>query len=290
MTPGRAAPRRHRPRYACLIRSSASSVALGPDERDGAVLQHVGAVRAPQRPQDVLLDQQDGQPVAVDRGEVGEDRAHRHRSQAQRGLVEHQQPGPGHQRTPDRDHLLLASRERAGQLGPPLGQPREQAVDTAQRLGPARAARRRPRAQLQVLQHGHGGKELAPFGNVGDAGRHHGRRAQAADPPAVQRHGAPAQRQQAGHGPQRGGLARAVAPDERDDLAGAHLERDAPHGHDVPVARLDAVKPEQRSSPRRPGRPRSPADPGPPPPAVPRRCARRSSGRRCAGPATSPPA
>ena len=59
---------------------------------------------------------------------------------------------------------------------------------------------------------------------------------------------------------QRGGLARAVAADQRHDLARVHLERDAADRDDVAVAGLDALKPEQRASPRRPGRPRSPAD------------------------------
>src|SRR3989338_8408402 len=82
-------------------------------ERDGAVLDHVGAVGEPERAQDVLLDQEDRHAVAVDRGEVLEDGGEDDRREAEGGLVEHQEARARHQRAPDGRHLLLAAREGA---------------------------------------------------------------------------------------------------------------------------------------------------------------------------------
>ena len=57
----------------------------------------------------------------------------------ERRLVEHEQPRPGHERAPDGDHLLLAARQRAGELASALAQAREHRVDRVQAgrlLGP----------------------------------------------------------------------------------------------------------------------------------------------------------
>src|SRR6266852_6288625 len=49
-------------------------------------------------------------------------------------LVEEQQPGPRHQRTAEREHLLLAAGQRSGLLVAPLLQPREETEDTCRVL------------------------------------------------------------------------------------------------------------------------------------------------------------
>ena len=89
--------------------SSASTIAAG--------LEHVAAVGHAQRHQRVLLDQQDracpGSLISVT---IVEDLLDQDRRQAHRRLVEQQQPRPGHQRPADRQHLLLAARQRAGLL------------------------------------------------------------------------------------------------------------------------------------------------------------------------------
>src|SRR2546426_12841694 len=48
------------------------------------------------------------------------------RRQPQRGLVQQEQPGTTHQRAGDREHLLLAAGERAGELPAALGQTRSE--------------------------------------------------------------------------------------------------------------------------------------------------------------------
>ncbi len=45
-----------------------------------------------------------------------EDAGDQHGGQAQRRLVEHEQRAGGHERAADRAHLLLAARQRAGEL------------------------------------------------------------------------------------------------------------------------------------------------------------------------------
>ena len=49
----------------------------------------------------------------------------------ERGLVEHDELRPRHQRAADREHLLLAARQRAGGLVPPLGEPRKLLEDAS---------------------------------------------------------------------------------------------------------------------------------------------------------------
>ena len=60
----------------------------------------------------VLFDQQHSRPALVNLRDDAEHRLHDDRGEAERGLVEQQQAGLGHQAARDRDHLLLAARKR----------------------------------------------------------------------------------------------------------------------------------------------------------------------------------
>src|SRR3990167_5499232 len=78
---------------------------------DAAVLQHIAVVRGVEGHVGVLLDQQDGgAALAVDAHHDLENLLGELRTQAQAGLVEQDQVGVGHERTRDRQHLLLATR------------------------------------------------------------------------------------------------------------------------------------------------------------------------------------
>src|SRR5215469_6182603 len=68
----------------------------------------------------VLLDEEDGDAGPVDRRQGLEDRFHYTRSQAQGGLVEHEQARRRHQGAGERDHLLLTARQRSGELAAAL--------------------------------------------------------------------------------------------------------------------------------------------------------------------------
>ena len=87
----------------------------------------------------------------------------------ERRLVEHDQARLAHQAAADRQHLLLAARQRAGGLLAALGEAREQAEHALQRLLLQRARMARRGAHLEVLQHREVGEDLAAFGDMADA-------------------------------------------------------------------------------------------------------------------------
>ena len=81
-------------------------------------------------------------PSRVDALDQREQLFDQERGEAERRLVEDQEPGLGHQAAPDREHLLLAAGQRAGALALPFGEPREDrehpaAVGFAPRAGAA---------------------------------------------------------------------------------------------------------------------------------------------------------
>ncbi|HEX2071825.1 MAG TPA: hypothetical protein VHF90_09290 [Thermoleophilaceae bacterium] len=75
---------------------------------------HVGAVGELERAQRVLLDQQHGHAFLAQAGDDREDLVDHRRREAERRLVEQQQPRAGDESASDREHLLLAAREVAG--------------------------------------------------------------------------------------------------------------------------------------------------------------------------------
>src|SRR5689334_5893959 len=88
-----------------------------PAHDDAAVLEHVAAVRERQRLRDILLDEDDGEAVTlVQLAHDAEDILDDDRRQAEGRLVEHHEAGRAHEAAADRQHLLLAARERAGEL------------------------------------------------------------------------------------------------------------------------------------------------------------------------------
>src|SRR5439155_792081 len=223
----------------------AQQLARPPLEHELPALEHARPVGERERLADVLLHQQDRDSVRVDRPHRLEDPRDEHGRQAERRLVEHEHARAGHECAADRAHLLLAARERARELRPPVGEDGEQRVDVLDRrraLGP-RARRVRP--EEQVLDDAHEGEQAAPLRHLDDP---------ALDPPmrgdggqilAAEEDASPPRRHEAGDDAQRGGLARSVGADERDDLALAHLERDRRERLHITIEGIDRVKPEQ---------------------------------------------
>src|SRR5579859_2785860 len=134
-------------------------------EHDRPILEHIGAMRDLERLADVLLDEQDRQPLPVQLPDEGEELLDRDRRQAERRLVEDQEARLGHQAAADREHLLLAAGERARALRGALLEPRK---DVQHPLEVPRAARpgAAVAAELEVLLHAEVGKHAAAFGNV----------------------------------------------------------------------------------------------------------------------------
>src|SRR5262245_40131440 len=85
---------------------------------DSAGLHDVGAVRGLEREQRILLDQKNGDALRRYVADDFEDLGHHQRRETHRGLVEEQKLRRAHERARDREHLLLAARERPGDLVP----------------------------------------------------------------------------------------------------------------------------------------------------------------------------
>src|SRR6267378_3932111 len=92
-------------------------------EHDLAVHDDVAAVGDADRLVEILLGHQHCEPVAfLQLPDLGDGMRDQDRREPHRGLVHQQEPGRGHQRAADRQHLLLAAGERAGELAPALRQ------------------------------------------------------------------------------------------------------------------------------------------------------------------------
>ena len=81
-----------------------------------AVLQHIGAIGDAQHMMHVLLDDEDRVPLLAQVPDHLEQELDIDRREALGRLVEQQHARLGHQRPADRQHLLLAAAERAGDL------------------------------------------------------------------------------------------------------------------------------------------------------------------------------
>ena len=81
---------------------------------------------ADERDPRVLLDDEHGEPfLLVQLADDPEELAHDQRREAERRLVEQEQARAAHERAAEREHLLLAARERPGALPATLDHPRE---------------------------------------------------------------------------------------------------------------------------------------------------------------------
>ena len=192
-------------------------------------LHHVGAVAVLHRQSGILLDEQHGHALGVEFADDAEDLQHHQRGQPQAGFVEQQQLRAAHERPGDGEHLLFSSRERAGHLVAALFQPGKPDVLLLD-VGPdAGRVTARVGAQFQVVLHALAGQHLPPFRALRDAQPHRlvGRQSAQVSPgkPDV----ALAGPQHARHGPQGGGLARAVGSDQGHDLALLNAQRNATH-------------------------------------------------------------
>ena len=80
-------------------------------------------------------------PDAVDLGDDAEDLLHDDGREAERGLVEHEEARPRHERAADGEHLLLAAGHGAGGLAPRARRGAGRAPKHARRGSRARCAR-----------------------------------------------------------------------------------------------------------------------------------------------------
>ncbi len=163
------------------------------------------------------------------------------RVEAERGLVEHEELRIAHERAADGEHLLFAAGERAGALLEPFLQARENAEDVLTVLRVERRVVLQVRAHREIFVHGQVGENHAALGHMAESAGDDPVRGQGGDVLAEKLDPAAFRAKQSGDGLKRGGLARAVAADERDDLALIDLDRDALDRLDLSVVDVDVL-------------------------------------------------
>ena len=173
----------------------------------------------------VLLDDDGGHAEILDLREGPLDLLHDDRGEALVGLVEEQQLHVARERAADREHLLLAAGKRRALLLPALSEPGEEVVDAFDRPAVWRGDLR----QLDILLHGESRDDPPILRHQSDPGArclvrlHLVQRFVIKPQLALPELGVV----QPGDGAQRRGLAGAVASEQRDDLAFAHIEADS---------------------------------------------------------------
>src|SRR6266511_362369 len=147
-------------------------------EHDLAGIDDDHVVGEVERELDVLLDQHDRLSFGPELGDGAADLSDELRRQPFRELIHQQHPRVAHKRASDREHLLLAARERARDLGVPLSQPRKQLEHALERPARAAAVLQALRRHHQVLAHGQGTEHAPALRDETDAlaGDHVGRK------------------------------------------------------------------------------------------------------------------
>src|SRR5215472_16049769 len=128
-------------------------------ERVSPEVEDEHAVRDAQDHLDVLLDDEERDAHAVQRDNRRVHVLDEARSERGGGLVEQQQSGSDHERARQRERALLATREAARHLTPPIAQERELLVHGVDGRAGRTPRSERVAAERQVLVHGHVGEE-----------------------------------------------------------------------------------------------------------------------------------
>ena len=144
----------------------------------------------------------------------------------------------------ERDHLLLAARERARRLVGARRDHREELGHPAELLGAPGARGPVVAAEPDVLAHAEVGEEPPALQHVADPALDDPVRGQAGDRAPLERDRAAPRGEEAGERVHQRGFPRPVGPEQRDHLALGHLEVRAPQDlvvaeEDVEVARLE---------------------------------------------------
>ena len=189
----------------------------------------------------VLLDQQDRRPLGAQAREQLEDLIDDDRREPERGLVEQEQRRPRHERPADREHLLLAARERAAVLAQPLAQDREEAQHVLVGGVEVGAIARDRTAEPQVVGHREPREHAPPLGRERDPAAHDRLGRELVDRLALEPHLPARDRHEADDRVQQARLARAVGAQQGDDLALLDVQRHVLHGHDGAVADDEVV-------------------------------------------------
>ena len=154
-------------------------------------------------------------------------------------LAQQKQARFGHQGPADGQHLLLAAGKRARQLLLALQQAREKIKNPFQGAFAAGLVPDAECAQAQILQHAHGPEDPAALRGLGYAQAYHLMTGQAQQGLAFKENLAFTGTHQTADGQQGGAFARAVGPEDGDDLALLHAQIDAVQHFHAAVAHPD---------------------------------------------------
>src|SRR5262249_36477108 len=146
-----------------------------------------------------------------------------------------------HDRAPERDHLLLAARQRLAALTAALLEAREHGVDALEAVAHELCLAHQVRADFQVVLDRKPRKDMPSLGPLRHAKPDDPVRREAADRRAFEADGAGAWAQEPGYGAQRRRLAGAVAADQSDDLALEDVKRHVAHRGCLAVSDLEVL-------------------------------------------------
>src|SRR5439155_10723606 len=194
---------------------------------DRALLHEVDTLARRERQRDILLHEQNGDMLAPEHADDLADLRDHPRHEPLRRLVQQDDLGLQHHGAGDREHLLLAARQRSAGLVAPLGEHREIVVDLPQELllaslGEAVAVE----TGAEVLHDGQQPEDPAVLWHIADPEPCQPVRRQAAHGPALEQHLARARLDQAHDGLERRALADAVAAEQAHHFAAADPQRD----------------------------------------------------------------
>src|SRR3990170_3687446 len=207
-------------------------------EGHAAHVEHVAHLGDLKRPRGLLLDHGDGETRLLELDQLREDQIHVLRREPEGGLVEQQHLRARHEAAPDGQHLLLAARHGAGELPPPAGENRKERQHPVQPVADPRGlAAEDEGADLEVLQHGHGGEHETPLGDIGEAAAHAAVSRLVSDGPRLHEDLALPRTEETHERLERGGLAGAVGPDDARDGPAPDGQVHAANDGDLVVAR-----------------------------------------------------
>src|SRR4051794_18345911 len=197
-------------------------------EPQAPAVHHVGAVRQPERDGRELLDEQHADAGLGHRADRRHEALDHDRREAQRQLVDEEEPRLGDERLGEHEHLLLAARQRAPggvEALAELGAQLERVVAAGLRL----LARERVRRDLQVVRDGQLRQQAATFRHDRDAGLPDALRPAPGKLLLAERDRAALRAQDACDREDERRLARAVGSEQRGHLAARDRERDVVH-------------------------------------------------------------
>src|SRR5215472_4464384 len=216
----------------------------GPFPTNLALLDDVRAVGQPCCELEILLREQNGQALLLERGDLLAEGLHDHRRQPLGRLVEKENTRIAHERARHREHLLLAPGEAAPAPARQLTQLGKVLVDALD----APAARAFGTHE-EIFRHREIAEDAPVFGHPAYAEPADLVWKEGLERPVIERDGAARHRDHAHDGLEGGGLARAVAPEQRDHLALARFQGDAVEHPRRTIGRLDSVKTQHDASP-----------------------------------------